>query len=118
VLLTFALASIVYVRFDLGVMTPKGSIIIRMKRWIIRSQQIGAGQVLISISDVGGGLPVDKVDQIFNAFFSTKPHGTGVGLAISRSIIESHGSRLWATSHSGRGATFHFTMPNELQACT
>jgi signal transduction histidine kinase len=118
VLLTFALTSIVYVRFDLGIMTPKGAIIIRMKRWIIRSQQTGDGQVLISISDVGGGLPADKVDQIFNAFFSTKPHGTGVGMAISRSIIESHGGRLWATSNSGRGATFHFTLPNELQART
>jgi signal transduction histidine kinase len=57
------------------------------------------------------GLPPEQADQIFNAFFSTKAQGTGMGLSISRSIIESHGGRLWATSNSGRGATFNFTLP-------
>ncbi|WP_263351530.1 two-component regulator propeller domain-containing protein [Acidicapsa acidisoli] len=69
------------------------------------------GQVLISVSDTGVGLPAGKADEIFNAFFTTKPQGSGMGLAISRSIVESHGGRLWATSNSGRGATFHFTLP-------
>ena len=73
---------------------------------------------MISVSDTGTGLPSDKVDQIFNAFVTTKPQGTGMGLAISRSIIESHGGRLWATPNSGRGATFHFVLPNDLQATT
>jgi PAS domain S-box-containing protein len=70
-----------------------------------------AGQVLISVSDTGVGLPAGRADEIFNAFFTTKPQGSGMGLAISRSIVESHGGRLWATSHDGRGATFHFNLP-------
>jgi PAS domain S-box-containing protein len=68
-------------------------------------------QVLISVSDTGAGLPAGSEDEIFNAFFTTKPQGSGMGLAISRSIVESHGGRLWATSHDGRGAAFHFTLP-------
>ncbi len=75
-----------------------------------KSQLGQDGQVLISISDTGVGLPDEKADQIFSAFFTTKPQGSGMGLAISRSIIESHGGRLWATSNDGRGATFHFTL--------
>jgi PAS domain S-box-containing protein len=71
-------------------------------------------QVLISVSDTGVGLSAGKADEIFNAFFTTKPQGSGMGLAISRSIVESHGGRLWATSHDGRGATFHFTLPTEV----
>jgi signal transduction histidine kinase len=69
------------------------------------------GQVLISVNDTGVGLPAGRADEIFNAFFTTKPQGSGMGLAISRSIVESHGGRLWATSNDGRGATFHFTLP-------
>jgi signal transduction histidine kinase len=57
------------------------------------------------------GLPMEKMDQIFSAFFTTKPQGSGMGLAISRSIVESHGGQLWATANDGRGATFHFTLP-------
>jgi PAS domain S-box-containing protein len=78
----------------------------------ITSQIDGAGQLLVSVSDTGVGLP-KQADEIFNAFFTTKPHGTGMGLPISRSIIESHGGRLWATTNSERGATFHFTLPME-----
>jgi signal transduction histidine kinase len=69
------------------------------------------GQVLISVSDTGVGLPAGRADEIFNAFFTTKTQGTGMGLAISRSIVEAHGGHLWATSCDGRGATFHFTLP-------
>jgi signal transduction histidine kinase len=57
------------------------------------------------------GLPPQQADKIFNAFFTTKTHGTGMGLRISRSIVESHGGRLWAAGNSPRGATFHFTLP-------
>jgi PAS domain S-box-containing protein len=71
------------------------------------------GQLLFSVSDTGLGLPMEK-DQIFSAFFTTKPQGSGMGLAISRSIVESHGGRLWATANDGRGATFHFTLPTEV----
>jgi PAS domain S-box-containing protein len=67
--------------------------------------------VLVSVSDTGVGLPAEQGEQIFKAFFTTKDNGTGMGLHISRSIIESHGGRLWADGTSGRGATFHFTLP-------
>ncbi len=69
------------------------------------------GQLLISVSDTGVGLPPEQAHQIFTAFFTTKDNGTGMGLPISRSIIESHDGRLWATCASGRGATFQFTLP-------
>jgi signal transduction histidine kinase len=78
----------------------------------VRSQRQD-GQLLFSVSDTGPGLPTGNVDQIFSAFFTTKAQGSGMGLAISRSIVESHGGRLWATANEGRGATFHFTLPTE-----
>jgi len=68
-------------------------------------------QLLVSVSDTGVGLPPQYADQIFNAFFTTKPHGTGMGLRISRSVIESHGGRLWAADNSSCGASFYFTLP-------
>jgi NO-binding membrane sensor protein with MHYT domain/signal transduction histidine kinase len=71
------------------------------------------GQLLISVMDTGVGIPTQETDQIFNAFFTTKPEGTGMGLSISRSIIESHGGRLWATANPERGATFHLTLPTK-----
>jgi PAS domain S-box-containing protein len=69
------------------------------------------GQLLISVSDSGPGLPGEEPERIFEAFFTTKPQGTGMGLSISRRIIESHGGRLWASPNTGRGATFQFTLP-------
>jgi C4-dicarboxylate-specific signal transduction histidine kinase len=82
---------------------------------IIRSQRSEHGQALISVSDTGVGLP-QQADHIFNAFFTTKPHGTGMGLRISRSIVESHGGRLWAADNPSRGASFHITLPTKLEA--
>ena len=79
----------------------------------VRSQ-LQDGQLQFSVSDTGVGLPREEVDQIFSAFFTTKPQGSGMGLAISRSIVESHGGRLWATANDGRGATFHFTVPIQI----
>ena len=79
----------------------------------VRAQQVKDGQLLISVSDTGIGLPPQQAEQVFSAFFTTKAHGTGMGLPISRSIIETHGGRLWANSDSGRGASFHFTLPSE-----
>jgi PAS domain S-box-containing protein len=74
------------------------------------------GEVVVSVSDTGVGIPADKMEEIFNAFVTTKSGGTGMGLAISLTIIESHGGRLWATVNPGRGATFHFTLPTEPEA--
>ena len=76
----------------------------------VRSQ-LQDSELLFSVSDTGVGLPTDKGDQIFSAFFTTKTQGSGMGLAISRSIVESHGGRLWANGDGPRGATFHFTLP-------
>ena len=78
---------------------------------VVTSEQTDSRQVLISFSDTGVGLPDNKEHRIFEAFFSTKPQGTGMGLAISRSIVESHGGRLWAKGNPKRGATFYFELP-------
>jgi signal transduction histidine kinase len=82
----------------------------------VTSKRTEDGQVLISVSDSGVGLPVGGIEHIFEPFFTTKPQGTGMGLSISRRILESHGGRLWAASNSGRGATFQFSLPSELAA--
>jgi PAS domain S-box-containing protein len=82
---------------------------------IINSQPAKNEQVMVSVSDTGVGLPPQQADQIFNAFFTTKPSGTGMGLRISRSIIESHGGRLWAANNSPRGASFCFTLPTKAE---
>ena len=78
--------------------------------------EAGDGQLLISVSDTGVGLSPEQADQIFRAFFTTKDNGTGMGLPISRSIIESHGGHLWATGSPGIGATFLFTLPATVSA--
>jgi signal transduction histidine kinase len=78
--------------------------------------EAGDAQLLISVSDTGVGLPPEQADQIFSAFFTTKDNGTGMGLPISRSIIESHGGRLWAVDNSGPGTTFQFTLPTTVAA--
>ena len=77
----------------------------------IKSQGEENKQILVSLSDTGVGLPPQQTEEIFNAFFTTKPQGTGMGLRISRSIVESHGGRLWAAENSPRGASFCFTLP-------
>ena len=82
----------------------------------IKSQEAEIEQVLVSVSDTGLGLPPQHADQIFNAFFTTKPHGTGMGLRICRSIVESHGGRLWAAENPPRGASFYFTVPTKVEA--
>jgi signal transduction histidine kinase len=77
----------------------------------VKSQLNENGQIEISVNDTGPGLPPGKAGQIFDAFFTTKPQGSGMGLAISKSIVESHDGRIWANGNGGRGATFHFTLP-------
>jgi PAS domain S-box-containing protein len=84
----------------------------------IKSQRAENEQILVSMSDTGIGFAPQLVEEIFNPFFTTKPHGTGMGLRISRSIIESHGGRLWAEGDPGRGATFHLNLPGTIAAIT
>jgi len=82
----------------------------------ISSRLVESEEILVSVSDTGVGLPLQDADQIFNAFFTTKLHGTGMGLRISATIVESHGGRLWADNNAPRGATFHFALPTKSEA--
>jgi len=81
---------------------------------VVKSELTDAGYILISVSDTGVGLPKENEGHIFEAFFTTKSQGSGMGLAISRSIVESHGGRLWASGNPGRGATFYVQLPRQL----
>ena len=82
----------------------------------VTSNKTEDGQIRVLVSDSGVGFPLGDDERIFDAFFTTKAQGTGMGLSISRRIIESHGGRLWACANSGRGATFQFTIPLEVRA--
>ena len=77
----------------------------------IGSQLTADGNLVISVGDTGVGLPAENLERIFDPFFTTKPEGTGMGLALTRSIVESHGGRVWAVANAGPGATFHFALP-------
>ena len=81
----------------------------------VRSRANQESRLLVSISDTGVGLPAGRSEQIFDPFHTTKPHGTGMGLTITRSIVESYGGRVWATVNQGAGASFHFTLPGEAE---
>src|SRR5271157_3017645 len=84
-----------------------------LRELAIDSQQAENRLLVVSITDTGVGLPAQHADQIFDAFFTTKVYGTGMGLRISRSIVEAHGGRLWAGPNSPRGASFHFSLPTK-----
>jgi signal transduction histidine kinase len=79
----------------------------------VASETTADGQLLISVSDSGIGLPINDSERVFEAFFTTKAQGSGMGLAISQRIIEAHGGRLWASPNTGRGATFQFRLPKD-----
>jgi PAS domain S-box-containing protein len=81
------------------------------REMVIKSQRFENERILVSLSDTGIGFPPELAEQIFDPFYTTKPHGTGMGLRISRSIIEAHSGRLWAVGSPGRGATFHVSLP-------
>jgi PAS domain S-box-containing protein len=83
----------------------------RPRELIIRSTPNGDEHITVAVHDTGVGIDRNHVDSLFNAFFTTKPGGMGMGLSISRSIVEAHGGRLWATANSPHGATFHFSLP-------
>jgi signal transduction histidine kinase len=82
----------------------------------VASKKTADDQLMISVSDSGAGIAPDRADRIFEAFFTTKPQGTGMGLSISRKIIESHGGRLWASANAVGGATFQFTLASSSSA--
>ena len=88
----------------------------RPRELAIRSRPADDRYLMISVTDSGVGLPPEQMDQIFDAFFTTKSHGLGMGLRISRSIVESHGGRLWAANNSPHGASFSFTLPIPAEA--
>jgi signal transduction histidine kinase len=83
----------------------------RPRELLIRSQSHEPGQVLVAVQDSGIGLEEGSLERVFEAFYTTKAEGMGMGLAISRSIVEAHGGRLWATRNEPRGAVFQFTLP-------
>ena len=83
----------------------------RPRELVIRSRQDETQQVLVSVTDCGVGISAENADRLFNAFFTTKSSGMGMGLSICRSIMEAHGGRLWATANVPHGATFQFTLP-------
>jgi C4-dicarboxylate-specific signal transduction histidine kinase len=86
-----------------------------MRELTITSQRSENEDLMVSVNDTGVGLPEQQADQIFDPFFTTKPDGTGMGLRISRSIVESHGGRLWAADKSPRGASFYFILPTKAE---
>jgi C4-dicarboxylate-specific signal transduction histidine kinase len=80
---------------------------------VVGSYEDEADQVVVAVKDCGAGIPAEIADRLFDAFFSTKPSGLGIGLSICRSIIQDHGGQLWATENSeGPGATFRFALPS------
>jgi signal transduction histidine kinase len=90
----------------------------RPRELVVRSGQDEPGQALLSVTDCGVGISAENADRLFNAFFTTKSSGMGMGLSICRSIMESHGGRLWATANIPHGATFQFTLPVNADAAS
>jgi C4-dicarboxylate-specific signal transduction histidine kinase len=85
----------------------------RLREILIRSQRHEAGQVLVAVRDSGIGIDTATAEQLFSAFFTTKPSGMGMGLSICRSIIRAHGGRLWVSPNPDHGAAFQFTVPTD-----
>jgi PAS domain S-box-containing protein len=88
----------------------------RPRELLIRTERDEGDQVRLTVTDVGAGLTTENADKLFEAFYTTKKDGMGIGLSVSRSIIEAHKGRLWATPNDGPGATFQFTLPAEANA--
>ena len=101
----------VVINLVINAIQAMASVAARPRELSIRSRQNEAGHVLIEVADSGHGIGSTKADQLFKAFFTTKPAGMGMGLSICRSIIEAHGGTVWATDNTPSGAVFHFTLP-------
>ena len=84
----------------------------RSRELVITTRKVDADQVQVSIEDSGIGIDPEKLDKIFDSFYITKPGGMGMGLSISRSILQAHGGRLWAAANDGTGTVFHFVIPS------
>jgi signal transduction histidine kinase len=83
----------------------------KSRELLVSTEQEASGAVLVTVQDSGPGLDPESVARAFDAFYTTKPQGMGIGLAICRSIVEAHGGKLWAIANKDRGATFQFTLP-------
>jgi signal transduction histidine kinase len=84
----------------------------RPRDLLIRTEQHRPNGVLVAVSDTGPGIDPEHLESVFEAFYTTKSNGVGMGLSICRSIIQAHGGRLWADANEARGAAFQFTLPN------
>jgi signal transduction histidine kinase len=87
------------------------SVLDRPRELVIFSRRHESDQMLVAVQDCGEGIDPENLEKVFDAFYTTKSQGMGMGLAISRSIIEAHGGRLWATPNEDEGATIQFTLP-------
>src|SRR5207244_12517762 len=83
----------------------------RRRELLVTSHRDESDWVVVSVCDSGVGLHSQEIDRLFDAYYTTKPHGLGMGLSISRSIIQAHSGRLWATANDGRGATRQLGLP-------
>jgi len=101
----------VIINFVMNGIEAMASVEDRPRELVVRSGPHGGDEVRVAVQDAGVGIDPTNVDQLFGAFFTTKPGGMGMGLSISRSIIEGHGGRLWATPNPNHGATFQFALP-------
>jgi PAS domain S-box-containing protein len=101
----------VIINLAMNGMEAMQSVTDRPRELVIRSRQDGADQVLVRVTDCGVGIPAENADRLFDAFFTTKASGMGMGLSVCRSIMEAHGGRLWATANVPHGATLQFTLP-------
>jgi signal transduction histidine kinase len=82
-----------------------------LDRRLLIASQWENGAVRVSVTDRGGGIPKEKIEQVFERFFTTKKQGMGLGLSVCRTIINAHHGKIWATNNGGSGATFHFSLP-------
>jgi signal transduction histidine kinase len=101
----------VLINFGMNAIEAMASVADRPRQLVIRSRLQEGDHVLVGVEDAGVGIDANGVDQLFSAFFTTKPGGMGMGLSISRSIIQAHGGQIWATPNPTHGATFHFALP-------
>jgi signal transduction histidine kinase len=96
----------------LNAVEAMGSIEAGARELLISTRQSETNGMIVAVSDSGPGIDPENLERVFEAFYTTKSSGVGMGLAICRSIIEAHGGRLWADANEPRGAVFQFTLPN------